>query len=116
MAKESEEEKAQKYVNELHEKHVDAGYQWLNRDVADTYRKKALMLGTSPKDVGARRQLRIELQQTYGLQEIESLNILNGYNVNDYILKYYRIEHKIPTLRIRPSKDDWSDENDDDWS
>lgn len=33
MAKESEEEKAQKRVNELHEKHVEAGYQWLDAKV-----------------------------------------------------------------------------------
>lgn len=116
MAKESEEEKAQKYVNHLYEKHVDAGYQWLNQEVVDTYRQKALLLSASPNDVGGRRQLRIELQQKYGLQEVEAVNILNGHNVSDYLLKYYRIEHKIPTLRIRPSKDDWSDENDDDWS
>ena len=116
MAKESEEEKAQKRVNELHKKHVEAGYQWLDAKVVEIYHKKALSLSTSINDVGARRQLRIELQQKYGLQEIEAVNILNGYNANDYITKYYRIEHKIPTLRIRPSKDDFSDENDDDWS
>ena len=116
MAKESEEEKAQKRVNELHKKHVEAGYQWLDAKVVEIYHKKALSLSTSINDVGARRQLRIELQQKYGLQEIEAVNILNGYNANDYITKYYRIEHRIPTLTIRPSIENIEYDESDDWN
>ncbi len=115
MAKETEEQKAKKYVNWLHELHKEAGYLWLNEEACESYRKKALALTDLPNDVGARRQLRIELQNKYGLQEIEAINILNGRNVADYLLKYHRIENKIPTVKIRPSKD-IEEEEDDGWN
>lgn len=116
MARETEEEKAQKRVNELYEKHIEAGYLWLNRDVVLEYQRKAKALGSTVNFIGVVRALTEELQTIYGLTEIEAFNIINGYNVNDYITKYYRIENRIPTLRIRSSSYDEEDENQDDWS
>ena len=46
-------------------------------------------------DVGERRRLRIELQERYGLLEIEAINILNGYGISDYVNKYYQIRNEI---------------------
>ena len=115
MARETEEEKAQKRVDELAKAHEDAGYLWIDKNVTDEYRKKALNLGANPNNVGGMRRLSEELQSIYGLVEVEALNILNGHNVNDYITKYYRLQHRIPTLLIRtkeyeddnPFNDDW---------
>jgi hypothetical protein len=38
----------------------------------------------------------MELQELYGVTELESINILFGYNVNDYVNRYYRMKNKIP--------------------
>ena len=37
-----------------------------------------------------------ELQKEYGVTELEAINILNENNVDDYLNKYYRIQHRIP--------------------
>ncbi len=68
----------------------------LTLEVCEEYYKRACELGGLPEDVGARRELRIELQEKYHLNEIEALNILNGYHFDSYIrLKQYRIEKAI---------------------
>lgn len=46
----------------------------------------------NPLDIGLRRQLRIDLMNKYHLTELEALNVLNGKNIQDYVLKYRRIE------------------------
>lgn len=116
MARESDEEKAQKRVEKLAKEHEDAGYLWVDKEVIEEYRKKALAIG-NPNNVGAMKRLCEELQHIYGLLEVEALNILNGYNISDYITKYYRLQHRIPTLKIR-AKSFEGDENDvhDDWN
>lgn len=60
------------------------------------YMKKAQALSDkNPIDVGARRRLRIELQERYGLLEIEAMNILNGHLINEYVNRYNRIKNEI---------------------
>ncbi len=49
----------------------------------------------------------------YGLLEVEAINVLNGHHINEYINKYYRIEHHIPTEVIRAK--DYEEEDRDDW-
>ena len=49
------------------------------------------------QDIGERRELRKELRDEYGLLEIESLNIINGYWIGLYVSKYDRIRQMIPT-------------------
>lgn len=117
MARETEEEKAQKRVEKIAYMHEKAGYKWIDKDVTDEYRKKALALGDNPTNVGGMRQLCDELQHIYGLVEVEALNILNGHNVNDYISKYYRLQHRIPTLLIRRKEyEDDDNQSNEDWS
>ena len=42
------------------------------------------------------RELGEELQEKYGVTELEAINILNGRNIVDYVNKYYRIQNRIP--------------------
>lgn len=64
--------------------------EWLTLEVANEYLLKARTLPSqSPLDIGDRRKLRIELQERYGLLEIEATNILNGFGISDYVNKYY---------------------------
>ncbi len=68
----------------------------LTLEVCAEYYKRTCELGGLPEDVGARRELRIELQEKYHLNEVEAVNILNGYHFDSYIrLKQYRIEKAI---------------------
>ena len=63
--------------------------EWLTPESAAEYVEKAKRLpDTGGQDVGARRKLRIELQQRSGLTEVEAINILNGHHISDYIIKY----------------------------
>lgn len=57
--------------------------------------------------------MRQKLQEEYGLLEIEAINVLNGHHINEYINKYYRIKHRIPTEVIRTK--DYDDEEGNDW-
>lgn len=38
----------------------------------------------------------VELIKIYGVTELEAINILNGYHLEDYADKYYKIKHLIP--------------------
>lgn len=70
----------------------------MNEEVVKRYQRKREALGeASLGDVGEKRKLRMELQQKYGLTELEATNILNGYHVEDYLNKYERIGNLIPT-------------------
>ena len=69
---------------------------WLTYEEACEYRDKAAKLDNNGRqDVGAFRTLRKEFQAAYGLTELEAVNILNGYNIEDYVQKYYNIMHLI---------------------
>ena len=107
------EEKAQKIVDEMHSYHMNQGFLWFTKEVGDEYFERAKSLGESPNDVGARRILRMELQQKYGLLEVEALNVLNGYHIQEYVEKYKRIQKRTPTEIIRRSKDDEEPESND---
>ena len=68
----------------------------LTLEVCEEYYKRACEIGGLPEDIGARRELRLELQEKYDLNEVEAVNILNGYNFDSYIrLKQYRTEKAI---------------------
>ncbi len=77
-----------------HEKHKGL---WLTAEAAVEYQKRARrisMLGG--QDIGARRALREEFQEKFGLLEIEAINILNGFHSAFYVEKYRRIQNCIP--------------------
>ena len=71
----------------------------LTLEVCEEYYKRACEIGGLPEDVGARRELRIELQEKYHLNEVEAVNILNGYHFATYVrLQQYKIEKAIAEL------------------
>jgi len=51
--------------------------------IADEYCKKAV-----GKNVWETKQLRDELMEKCGVTEIEATNILNGFHVEEYVIKY----------------------------
>lgn len=64
---------------------------WLDEAGVEKYIRKAKRFeGLGIQDVGARRLLRLEFQDEYGLSELEATNILNGHNVKFYIDMYQR--------------------------
>lgn len=89
----AEERELQRLLNER-DKHRGS---WLTADVVADYQKRAAKLPSgSGQDVGTRRILRKELQEKYGLLEIEAINILNGFHAAFYVEKYYRIRNCLP--------------------
>ena len=78
--------------------------EWLTRELAEEYRTKATQLpDNGGQDIGRRRMLRMELQQRCGLTENEAVNILNGYHIENYVNKYYRLQNGI-ALEKDPKK------------
>ncbi|MBQ6091403.1 MAG: hypothetical protein IJL07_09085 [Lachnospiraceae bacterium] len=54
--------------------------------IAREYQKKADALPYNGRqDIGERRKLRIELQERFGLVEVEAINILNGFHTGLYV-------------------------------
>jgi len=89
----AEEKEMQRLLNER-DKHKG---EWLTMEVVAAYQKRAMRLTTpGNQDVGARRMLRKDLQERYGLLEIEAINILNGFHAAFYVEKYRRIRDVIP--------------------
>lgn len=76
---------------------------WITQEIADAYFKRAQSLPYNGRqDIGERRQLRVELQEKYGLLELEAVNIINGFGIKDCVNKYYCIKNEI----IHQKKDD----------
>lgn len=73
---------------------------WLDEEVARKYSEAALipLVSSGGQYIGRVRELGKDLQEKYGVTEIEAINILNDTeNVEDYINKYYRIKNCIPS-------------------
>ena len=88
-------DRAQLRVDEEFNQHN--GYEWLTQEVCDRYREEAAKINEyDSQDVRRHREMRKELQQKYGLTEVEAINILNGNNISDYLLKYRRIMNREP--------------------
>ena len=95
MAKEKI-DRAQMRIDEEHAQHRG---EWLTQEVCDQYRLEAEQINEfDPQDVRRHREMRLELQQKYGLTEVEAINILNGNNISDYLLKYRRIMNREPII------------------
>lgn len=63
----------------------------LTSRIAREYQEQARRLPDNGlQDAGKRRELREEIQKRCGLTELEAVNVLNGYYVKDYIVKYER--------------------------
>ena len=77
---------------------------WLTYEVAAEYHKKAVSLGYGNNELkGERFRLCKELQEKYGVTELEAINILNGRCITDYVEKYQRIKNLIP-LKVDKKK------------
>lgn len=88
-------DRAKQRIDEENAQHGDA--EWLTQEVCDKYREAAKEINEfDPQDIRRHRELRWEIQQKYGLTEIEAINILNGNNISDYLLKYRRIMNREP--------------------
>ncbi len=72
--------------------------EWLTKEVADEYEAKSWVYRVLNDNqyTGMVRKIGEELQEKYGVTELEAINILNGRNVKDYVQKYFRIRHRIP--------------------
>lgn len=58
----------------------------LTREIANEYRKRAMLLPTNGlQDIGERRELRKELQTRCNLTELQAVNIINGFHIPDYV-------------------------------
>lgn len=79
---------------------------WLTYEEACEYRDKAAELENNGRqDTGAFRAFREEFRAAYGLTELEAINILNGYNIEDYVRKYYSIMHLIISDKEKKEND-----------
>ncbi|MBR2038370.1 MAG: hypothetical protein IKA09_11695 [Lachnospiraceae bacterium] len=71
--------------------------QWLTKEAVDYYYEQAQKCsGNDSQDIEQRRQLRKELQERFGLLEIEAVNILSGVHGAFYVEKYNRIRNCTP--------------------
>ena len=96
MAKEKT-DRGQMRIDEENAQHTG---EWLTKESCDEYHALAMKAnGSDPQDIEKRRELRIELQEKYGLTEIEDINILNGNNVTDYLNKYNRVMTRTPLIK-----------------
>ena len=72
----------------LNEKNKHKG-EWLTYEVCNYYREKAKKYNkVNSQDAGLKRELRLELQNRYGLLDIEAINILNGFYISNF---YYSV-------------------------
>lgn len=61
----------------------------LTPKIANEYRDRVKALPyNGMQDIGEHRALRRELQERYGVTELEAVNILNGRHITDYCMKY----------------------------
>lgn len=83
----------------VNEKNKHKG-EWLTHEACSYYRNKAKkFINTNGQDAGPKRELRLELQNRYGLLDIEAINILNGFYTSFYVEKYRRIRGCLPFNR-----------------
>lgn len=98
MAKEKE-DRAQKRIDEEHAMHKG---EWLTKEICLKYKEEAQSINEfDSQDVRKHKELRMELQERYGLTQIEAINILNGNNIADYVNKYNRVMMRQPLINLK---------------
>ena len=78
--------------------------EWLTDETCMEYREQAKKASNQGnQDIGERRRLREELQERYGLPEVEAINILDGIRSHEYVEKY-KLIHAIQNVDewVRP--------------
>ena len=64
-------------------------FEYLDNEAAHQIKLLGEMLQNDNRiDAGARRIVRLEIMKKYGLLEVEALNLLNGFHLEDYVYKY----------------------------
>jgi hypothetical protein len=83
-------------LKELRDRHKG---EWLTIEACNEYYNRAKALPPNGcQDIGERRKLRIEMQEKYGIAEIEAINIINGFHFLEYTQKYENIRDlRIPS-------------------
>ena len=86
---------AYRQIKEQHDRHRG---DYITEEIASLYEAKSwpyrvLYDYQYIKEV---RQMGKELQERYGVTELEAQNILNGVHTKEYVAKYHRIKHLIP--------------------
>lgn len=86
---------AYKLVCKEHRKHRG---DWITQEVAEKYEAKSWVYRVLNDNqyTGMVRRIGEELQEKYGVTELEAINILNGNHISDYVHKYFRIKNRIP--------------------
>lgn len=71
---------------------------WLTAEVARKYAAKSWIYRVVEENqyCGKVREIARELQEQYGVTELESINIIFEHNVSDYVNRYYRMKNRIP--------------------
>lgn len=101
-------------LKELRDRHQG---EWLTMDACKEYYDRAqALLPNGKQDIGERRELRIELQNRFGIAEIEAINILDGYHIQEYVEKYNNIRNmRIPNEPVLEKRIYISVQNEDYW-
>lgn len=95
-------------VKEQNKWHTEHDYGWLTEKVVEDYRTKYMAaLQNGGNEAEEQKKYCTELQNTYGLTEIEATNILNGFHTQDYISKYSRIRKLLPIQRKEIKEDEF---------
>lgn len=83
-------------LKELRDKHKG---EWLTIETCNDYYNRAKTASPNDcQDIGERRKIRMELQEKYGIAEIEAINIVNGFHFVEYVQKYDNIKNlRIPS-------------------
>jgi len=77
----------------------------LTREIAYIYRNRAEALPYNGiQDIGERRALRIELQERCGVTELEAVNIINGFHIDIYCMKYLLKAREAAEGKPEPTK------------
>ena len=78
---------------------------WLTEEVARIYSARSWIyrVANGNQYVGKVKEIGDELRESYGVTELEAINILSGKNVSDYVSKYSRIKNLIPKT-VDPQK------------
>ena len=76
--------------------HHREGALWLTTDICNEYYKRARQIMITD-DNGARRALRIELQNKCDITELQAINVLNGMHIGEYV-HYYELMRGEKTL------------------
>lgn len=80
----------------------------MTREIAYTYRDRAKALPyNGMQDIGERRALRIELQERCGITELEAINIINGFHIDIYCMKYLIKAREAREGKPQPAKKKW---------